>query len=145
MLPSAELAAAREKCQLRSPGIGEVPRDVIEIGPPGDALIGDGVQPRQCRAHVKRCPGLSRAPRNQSSVVMRALPAGCTSKTSTVPPAESSNGPVAITTVPSVERTSPGAPVPGNGGSCTLGLNSFTSTPSSSAQAPGLGSSPRIM
>src|SRR5947199_3178784 len=135
MLESRELATAGVKRELGTTTLSQRGGDGSDVGPASDALVRDRMQARQRRSHVNLVPGLIRAPWSQSSVVMRALPAGCTSKTSTVPP------PVAITREPSAESTSPGAPVPR---SFTLGLKSLISAPLSSVQAPGRGSSPRI-
>src|SRR4029077_2989327 len=124
MLAATQLPAAGVKRQLGATAECQLAGDIRQIGASRDALVGDRMQPRQRRSHVSRVPAFRRAPCSQSSVVMRPLPAGCTSEISIVPPAVSLNGPVAITSEPSADSTSPGAPVPGNGGSFTLGLKS---------------------
>ena len=86
MLETGELAATGVEREVGTAPFRQRCRNQVEIWTPRDAFIGDRVQPRQRQLHVKRAPGLSRAPRSQSSVVIRALPAGCTSKTSTTPP-----------------------------------------------------------
>src|SRR5438445_12428202 len=146
MLAAAECPSTGVKRELRSASLCQLAGDFRQIRAPRDALVGDRVQPRQCGPHVNLAPAAMRAPCSQSPVVIRALPAGCTSKTSTVPTAASLNGPVAITREPSAESTSPGAPVPlnGGGGSITLGLKSLISTPFCSVHAPGRGARPRI-
>src|SRR5882762_220365 len=146
MLETRELAPAGVNGEIGAAAIRQGAGDRIEVRPPGNTLIGDCMQPRQHRSHVNLTPGFRRAPRSHSAVGMRAFPAGCTSKISTLPPAVSLNGPVAMTSEPSAESTSPGAQVPGKGGSMTLGLNSLISAPPpfSSVHAPGRGSSPRM-
>src|SRR6266545_4221433 len=106
MLEPGQRAAARVNGQIAPAAIRQGARDGVEVGPPGNTLIGDRVQPRQRRSHVNLAPGCRRAPRSHSSAGMRAFPAGCTSKTSTAAP------PVAITSDLSAEITSPGAPPP---------------------------------
>src|SRR5438034_11802455 len=95
MLEPGELAAAGVKCKIGAAAFRQRPSDTVQVRPASDALIRDCMQARQRRSHVNLMPGSIRAPRSQSSLVMRALPAGCTSKTSTEPP------PVAITREPS--------------------------------------------
>src|SRR5437763_4621014 len=88
--------------------------DLVQVGPAGDPLVGDGVQPREHPPpgprHVNRWPppprGRTPRPRTQSGAVMRCFPAGWTSSTSTAPPP-------AVTSNPSsVLRIAPGPPPP---------------------------------
>src|SRR5207253_358704 len=92
--------------------------DVGEVRSPRDALVGDGVQPRQRRLHANRPPAATPRPRSQSAAAIRGFPAGWTSSTSTAP------RPVAISSWPLAVSTSPGDPRP----SATRAPNSFTST-----------------
>src|SRR5437016_10093527 len=132
MLATAQRTAARMKRQLRPTSFGKLAGNVQQVGAARDPFVRDRVQARERRSHVNLAPALSRAPRSQSPVGIRSFPAGCTSKISTLPPPRSFNGPVATTSEPSADRTSPGAPVPGKGGSMTFGVNSLISTPWSS-------------
>ena len=96
MLEARELSPTGMEGQVRTAPVGECLRCLADVRSPRDALVGDRMQPRQRFFHVNFIPGLMRAPRSHSSVRMRALPVGCTSKISMVPPAVSLNGPVAI-------------------------------------------------
>src|ERR687887_1770843 len=111
VVETSQLAAAGVKREIATSAIGQRTGDADDVGPSRDALIGDGMQARQRWSHVNLTPGLSRAPRNHASVAMRSFPAGCTSTISTLPPA-SWDGPVAITSAPSAESSSPGTLVP---------------------------------
>src|SRR5207302_7939790 len=88
--------------------------DLVQVGPAGDPLAGDGVQPREHPPpgprHVNRWPppppGRTPRPRTPSGAVMRCFPAGWTSSTSTAPP------PVLISNPSFVVRLVPGPPPP---------------------------------
>src|SRR5256885_17075461 len=116
MLAAAECPSTGVKRELRSASLCQLAGDFRQIRAPRDALVGDRVQPRQCGPHVNLAPAAMRAPCSQSPVVIRALPAGCTPKTSTVPTAAPLDGPVAIPREPSPERPSPAAQGPFNRG-----------------------------
>src|SRR4029077_11492369 len=138
MLEPGEGAAARMRGEALGSARCQGAGDVVQVGPTGDAVVRDGVQPGERRPlgarHVKRWPARTPRPRTQSGAVMRTLPAGWISATSTAP------WPVAIRNRSSGVCTSPAGPL----SSSTRTPNSFTSRPSSSVHAPGLGSRPRI-
>src|SRR5690349_20102601 len=104
MLDARERMAAGVEGEARSPGRREGPGDLVEIGPPRDRFVGDRVEARESRLHVKRWPAATPRPRIQSAAGMRAFPAGWTSATATAPPL------AAITSSRPAASTSPGAP-----------------------------------
>src|SRR5439155_19246176 len=108
---AADRPPARMKRPLRPPPFGKLARNVQQVGAARDPFVRDRVQARERRSHVNLAPALSRAPRTQSLVGIRSFPAGCTSKISTLPLPRALNGPVATTSEPSADRTSPGTPV----------------------------------
>src|SRR5207248_5848145 len=112
MLQPGQAAAARVEREPLAAARHERAGDVVQVRPFGDALIGDGVEPREGPPpgprHVNRWPppGRTPPPRTQSTAVMRGFPAGWASSTSTAPP------PPVISNPSSVVPIVPGSPAP---------------------------------
>src|SRR5205823_15073877 len=91
MLQPGQAAAARVEREPLAAARHERAGDVVQVRPFGDALIGDGVEPREGPPpgprHVNRWPPPRRTPRPRtpSTAVMPGLPAGWPSSPSSAP------------------------------------------------------------
>src|SRR5947208_522053 len=98
--------ASRTSAAFRAAAGRQLAGEVVQVRAAGDALIGDGVEAREGRSHTNCWPTATPRPRIHSAAVMRDLPVGWTSSTTTAP------APAATTNWSSVLRTVPGVPLP---------------------------------
>src|SRR5205085_5930506 len=83
-------------------GLGERRRALHHAALRDDAIIGDGVEPRQAGDHFSTSPAATPRPFTNAAAVIFALPAGWTSVTATAP------RPQEITSLSPASRTVPG-------------------------------------
>src|SRR5207247_6600722 len=101
MFQTREGMAAGVQGKVRAAAGRQLTGDVAQVGAARDALVGDGVESWERRSHTSCWPTLIPRPRIHSAAVMRDLPVGWTSPTTTAPsPAATSKRSSAFSTVP---------------------------------------------
>src|SRR6266516_3347810 len=101
MLQTREAMAPSVESEIGAAARRQLTGDVAQVGAARDALLGDGVESWERRSHTSCWPTLIPRPRIHSAAVMRDLPVGWTSPTTTAPsPAATSKRSSAFSTVP---------------------------------------------